>query len=571
MIFFAGVSITLASSIDLLQNLPGNFWKHPDRVLQDDYQQSSRFRGYISDRLETFLAMATNSYTGCYDNYYDYNSYYGYAYPGSAAWGLGEDVVITSKSTASSEAMPEVPEEWMSDEELEDYYQWQNDLRLNNWYDGAWADYGQESPTSPLTEEQREEQRRKLAQRYHDSIKGDENLLYSIAYDGKVLYANSELQDAEGNITMPEGYNFLLQYADGKVRIFKDGTELDVYGDGYYRDDSEWYVPGYRNFTVDEETKKAVIYMAVSRDPVLYTESSYAKENYRQMDNSLYWMQYNILANRKWLIRYAAILAVGLALLVMAFLLRKSKREADISIARFTGKIWFEGKILLCLLILYPLFLLWITGIERNYGDFGRKLMYWTETAMYYEFDGSYFSSLLSQVFYCLPDGGWLLLFWLIYLAVNDLRHNKKVWRHGLTARLHRTFYRQGSTAAPACKDRSSQRRRLCRCRRLWSTDAGGRRQRVCPGLPQHGNCLGHGQPVLSDPGGISGAAIPHLRKNMELARDLEALSGRIRDIRNGNYGGFTDGSAENGVGTAAGMPGQNENSPLRDTTWRTP
>ncbi|MDE5891443.1 MAG: hypothetical protein K2H45_00825, partial [Acetatifactor sp.] len=72
MIFFAGVSLTLGNSISLLQKLPGDFWNHPDRVLQDDYQQSSRFREYISGRLETFLSMATNSFG---NNYYDFYGY----------------------------------------------------------------------------------------------------------------------------------------------------------------------------------------------------------------------------------------------------------------------------------------------------------------------------------------------------------------------------------------------------------------------------------------------------------------------------------------------------------------
>ena len=67
MIFFTGASLTLGGTVSLLQNLPGDFsWKYPDRALQDDYQQSSRFRGYISGRLETFLAMATD----CFGSHY---------------------------------------------------------------------------------------------------------------------------------------------------------------------------------------------------------------------------------------------------------------------------------------------------------------------------------------------------------------------------------------------------------------------------------------------------------------------------------------------------------------------
>ena len=71
-IFFAGASLTLGGGIELAQKLPGSFWRHPDKVLQDDYQQSYRFRDYISGRLEAFLAMATDYY----DCYYDIYCYY---------------------------------------------------------------------------------------------------------------------------------------------------------------------------------------------------------------------------------------------------------------------------------------------------------------------------------------------------------------------------------------------------------------------------------------------------------------------------------------------------------------
>ncbi|MDE7223993.1 MAG: hypothetical protein K2O34_09460, partial [Acetatifactor sp.] len=364
MIFFAGVSLTLGSSISLLQNLPRDFsWRHPSSILQEDYQQSGRFREYMCSRLETFLAMATNSFGGDYYNCYDYYDYYGYA---DSAQSVVEDEVITSFQNAIP--WDEILWEGTAAEEFEEY------LDYLDWYSseiGVESGYGWQNRESSLTEEQRkqrDEQRRKAAQQYHDNIKRDENLLYSIAYDGKVLYSNSDLLPTDGSMTAPEGYNFLLQYADGKVRIFKDGKELDIYGDGYYRDSDEWYVPGYRNFTVDEDMKKAVICMAVAREPVLYTESSYSRGNYRQMDNSLYWMRTNTLMRKETLMQNMVGLAAGLALLAMAFLCRRSKREADAGIARFTGKIWFEGKILLLGIILYILLYLWVKRIFWNYG-----------------------------------------------------------------------------------------------------------------------------------------------------------------------------------------------------------
>ena len=111
-------------------------------------------------------------------------------------------------------------------------------------------------------------------------------MLYSVSCDGKVLYANSDALSAEGGMAALEGkaadgtelagYNFFLYFDGEKVRIVKDGQELDVYGDGYYREGtgadegSMWYVPGYYNFPADESIKKARVCIAAAAEPVIY-------------------------------------------------------------------------------------------------------------------------------------------------------------------------------------------------------------------------------------------------------------------------------------------------------------
>ena len=557
-IFFAGVSLTLDGGINLLQNMPGDFWRHPDKVLQDDYQQSGHFRGYIAGRLEDFLAMATNSYSG----YYDYYDYYGYAYPGIS--GVVEDAVTTiTQQVPLDEISFSSEEPELFDEELERYYQeldeyYQQEYGLSQ---GQWYNYSWQNRDESLTDEQLEEKRKeicqKLAQQYHDSIKKDQNLLYSIACDGQVLYSNSELLPTDGSLTAPEGYNFLLQYADGKVRILKDGKELDVYGDGYYRDSSEWYVPGYRNFTVDDEMKKAVIYMAVAQDPVLYTESSYARGSYRQLDNSLYWVRYNTLANRKWLLRYTALLAVGLTLLFMAFLCRRSKREADAAIARFTGKIWFEAKILLCLLVLYPVFLLGVIWISQDYGDFWYEMEMAT---MYYGFDASYIGGSISRMLCRLPHWIYVILFWLIYLAVNDLRRNRKVWTHGLIAKLRRTFGARDLQQPLSVRTARRNSAAFAAAAVFGLLMLAGGIIGYIPNYYKTGTVWGIGSLFFLILVGFQALQYRIGAKNMETARDLETLSNRIRDIRNGNYtgngnapgnDGFAEGNAEKGLAIA--------------------
>lgn len=511
-IFFAGVTLTLGSGIGLLQNLPGDFsLKHPDRVLQDDYQQSRRFRNYISDRLETFLAMATDSYGSDYYHYYDYY----------------DDGIL--ESTAVQEL---IPWEGMPAQEQVEWEDWFYNQNMYYWQDGK----------NSLTDEERAQRCRKYAQQYHDSIKKDENLLYSIAYDGKVLYANSDLFPADGQLTAPEGYNFLLYYADGKVRILKDGKELDIYGNGYYRDDSEWYVPGYRNFIVDEDMKKAVIYMAAAKEPVLYSESLYGKGSYGQLDNSLYWMRYNILSQRKMLILRAIFLAVGLVLLAVAFLCRKSKREADAAIAGFTGKIWFEGKVLFVGVILLLLCYVCENQFFRNYGytimdevrltTEGTTIVHGGNSGYDYFLTGDY----IRQLFLHSSAWGCVFLFWLAYLVVNDLRRNRKVWEHGLIAKLYRTFT-SGALQQPLPVKTARRSRAAFVAALVYGLLmlAGG----VCgyaQGYHHRETVWGMGSLFFLI---LVGFLVLQYRigmKNMETAKDLEILSDRIKDIRNGDY-----------------------------------
>ena len=42
-------------------------------------------------------------------------------------------------------------------------------------------------------------------------------------------------------------------FFNGKnVSIEKDGKKLNIYDDRYYKDDSQWYVPGYENFMAED-------------------------------------------------------------------------------------------------------------------------------------------------------------------------------------------------------------------------------------------------------------------------------------------------------------------------------
>ena len=96
----------------------------------------------------------------------------------------------------------------------------------------------------------------------------DQNLLYKVTQNGETVAANS---DALSPDELPEGYNFLLRFDGETVTIRKDGREVDVYGDGYYRGEGQWNLPGYRNIPVPDSYAGLTITMAAAKEPVPYT------------------------------------------------------------------------------------------------------------------------------------------------------------------------------------------------------------------------------------------------------------------------------------------------------------
>ena len=121
------------------------------------------------------------------------------------------------------------------------------------------------------------------------------------------------------------------------------------YGDGYYREGKDWYVPGYKNFTVDEDAARASVVIAAAKSPMLYVRGSYGNSSAERQNNRLYWLEQNLKERRDRYTGMAASCAAGVLLLAVWFLLRGDKRRADAAIARVTGRVWYEGKLLLLL------------------------------------------------------------------------------------------------------------------------------------------------------------------------------------------------------------------------------
>ena len=353
---------------------------------------------------------------------------------------------------------------------------------FNYYGDYDWGDGNGPAPSSGAE---------RWAKGAHERMKEDKNILYRVEKEGETLYSNSDTLTASTTAEqLPEGYGFLLQFDGEKVRAWKDGTELDLYGDGYYRFESidepyQWYVPGYKNFTVDEAGSKVRVTVAVIDEPQIFIKGSYGSSGSNEY-NELYYLKRNLTQYRETIMGHAVRMGAGAGLFLVYLLLRKDKKRADMALARGTGKVWFEVKILAALLLVFfclprPEYLgdIWqeliyaygdtpvaeaIPGDVYLNGDIMAELEqngisyeeWLTENGFY---DGyniplvEQTASIGTAVTILSENGGWLFreylreladhipgllaVFWGLYLLIfNDWRYNKRPWRRGVIAML---------------------------------------------------------------------------------------------------------------------------------------
>lgn len=369
--FFLSICLLVESGVAALNVLSGN---GPRGVgvkdaFSSDYEDTKEFRRFVSDYLDTFLSMATGGPVNWYGRYGDV------AYSDDTTWNIGD---IENTATAVVEEIAE-----------------------QGWdYSGDYSEDDWEYTVSP--------------KKVHASIKNDKNLLYDIRYDGKSVYTNDdEAFLKNGEKDLPSDYNFYLSFADGKASVVKDKKAVDVYGDDLYREDSKWQIPGYKNYTVDDKTKKAEVRMAVRKTPVNYVQGNYSSDSGSYYGtSSLYDTVRNLNQAKNAYVAQIVKFIVGLILLGIYLALRKYKKDGDRAIAVCTGKIWMECKAGLVILVIAG----GIAGLN-NYID----IYYgWG----YYE----YAAEVLYPMMYSLFANPILVLvfFWTLYLFVNDYRYNKK-------------------------------------------------------------------------------------------------------------------------------------------------
>ena len=249
----------------------------------------------------------------------------------------------------------------------------------------------------------------------------DQNLLYRVRGVKNGTYYSNLPPDEHISWDLPEGYNFLLTFEDGMVSITKDGEAVDVYGDGLYTDDTQWPVPGYENFTVGEDVSGVTVYMAIREEPLRYLRMNSNGESYSYHN---FYSLYRSIQNSQAFYRGQAIqFGVGLALLVVYLLLRKSKAEADQAVARLTAHVWTEFRVLaVCGCVLW----LWMANLESS--------MSWYLASGWF---GSWdrWSALLAGTvlgLFLSSPAALAATFWVVYLIVNDHRYTPKAARGSL-------------------------------------------------------------------------------------------------------------------------------------------
>ena len=178
----------------------------------------------------------------------------------------------------------------------------------------------------------------------------DKNLLYRVRGTGEdASYSNAPADlILSSSWTAPEGYNFLLTFQDGTVTITKDGEPVDVYGGGFYTENSLWDVPGYENFTAGEDVAGVTVYMAVRQEPVPYVQltGDGASRSY----DDLYGLYQRIQEMQRFYLLRAVLCVLGIAYLVSTRLLRADRRRAEARLAALTrhvpGEMWWLAAIL---------------------------------------------------------------------------------------------------------------------------------------------------------------------------------------------------------------------------------
>ncbi len=550
LVFLAGVTmlaVNLVPAVGIYLALGGEVLDGQ----QVDYQESREFRNLISGRLSDLLSVATGGKTAIFSDGYGYYSMEESGYRDWLDRKLNEVIVTQEAVTEQADDYQQVLEDVQRhrQEEYEAYlaeYGIAAKEEEPDWYVDSGAGYGYGYDTEWTLND------------YMADMAHNKNIRYAVVYQDKLLYTNIEAYEGQMQTTWDktdfysalssEEYNFSLWYnrqGDGKVQIVKDGQEVDVYGDGIYGDDSQWYVPGYANFTLGDSAKDAVVFIAAAKEPQLYLVGDYAGYGVDEYGGSLYYMKLQRTALYQAFQQIGSYLIASVILLALAALLHKSKRLAEQKIAAVSGKIFLELKIFI---FLFGLFLL-----AGKSADVLSEAFWKISNGFSSQFCWS--GDITYEVSRMLKAGGYLAAFyWLIYLAVLDWKGNRKAQKKPLISLLRTKDFKY------PIQKRLVRRQRIALLIEIAILFMAGTAASVMCLLHEtasvyveyeawewaysgeYGGCFGFDRVVVV----IAVVALAvllafmmidicTLRRNRRLAEDIGALADQIRAVREGN------------------------------------
>lgn len=441
------ILVNLIPVIAVYKRIGGSLFDSP----ACQYQESSEFKGAVSDRLMRLLAVATEGKSGqAYDAALP--EYYGYIDAQETYDKILNDTALAQENMTQDvlESVEEaVAEGAVTEAEYADYQAYMEEQRLHDnevtmaelgldpddYYDDDSADYYYEYADDYADYYYGYDfSDKKSRDAYMADIAPNKNILYAVVKQGKLLYTNIESlapfagKDNEEwkqvdfqTVLDPLAYNFTLRYnkdGDGMVQIVQDGAQQDVYGDGVYRDYSPWRVPGYTNFTLGESAMDVEVFLAAASAPKLYMvgNGSGGVNSYGQRFYSIY---QEVIELRTAFARKGVLLLAGVILLLLAFLFGKDRRLAVEQLAGLLGKICLELKLLLVLVL--------VTLLICAGGAFGGNLLgqflWWLRNGFaYYIWSGD----TLYEIENFTTAGKYLAaFFWLFYLTALDFRKNR--------------------------------------------------------------------------------------------------------------------------------------------------
>ena len=387
--FFLGMTLAL-SALGALGNRIA--WERdPSPRWEWDWQETDAFRDEVSHYLREFLTIGAGGTVDFYDGAYYWDGGYNSAVVVEQEairtwWGFGEAAEATRVEQGTLESVP---------------------------------------PAEPEKEPEKEPDA---------AYQADKNVLYYIRNgeikNGKV-YSNMDAGLDKLLARSVEGYNFYLQFVNGRVSIFKDGQTRDVYGDGYYDGDSRWFVPGYDNFPVSEQLEGVKVVMAVRETPIPYYSADY-KTGGTSYYSAFYSLARQVEESKSFYYTQGLLLFIAMWCLVLWALLRKSVEPVNRKIASWTVQVWTEVRFLLAAACLLWAFLPGLCNLDVVY-----ELLYSYGWEGGYSF-ASWGMAVLRLVTMNVP--ALIALFWLWRLLRNDHQQNPKEARRSLLRALFRSL-----------------------------------------------------------------------------------------------------------------------------------